>query len=112
MLGMRQSLYPHHKRSSKVVHLIVRHTVQDFAKWKPVYDADRSARQAAGLKDLFLWRNADKPNELVLLFEVSDIAKAKAFTMTPNLTSFFFPTPRERCQIVSGRDPMRRARES
>ena len=68
-----------------MAHLIVRHTVQDFAKWKPVYDADRTARQAAGLKDLFLWRNADKPNELVLLFEVSDIAKAKAFTTTPDL---------------------------
>jgi hypothetical protein len=68
-----------------VAHLIVRHTVQDFAKWKPVYDAHRSSRQAAGLKDLFLWHNADKPNELVLLFEVSDVTKAKAFTMSSDL---------------------------
>ena len=68
-----------------MAHLIVRHTVQDFAKWKAVYDAHQSSRQAAGLKDLFLWRNADKPNELILLFEVSDVTRAKAFTMSPDL---------------------------
>lgn len=68
-----------------MAHLIVRHTVQDFAKWKRVYDAHRPARQAAGLKDLYLWRNADKPNEVVVLFEVSDMAKAKAFTTSPDL---------------------------
>lgn len=68
-----------------MAHLIVRHAVQDFAKWKPVYDAHRSARQAAGLKDLFLWHNADKPNDIVLLFEVSDIARAKAFAASSDL---------------------------
>ena len=55
-------------------HLIIRVTVQDFSKWKPVYDSNLPARQAAGLKELNLWRNADKSNELVLLFDVSDIA--------------------------------------
>ena len=27
------------------MHLLVRHKVSDFAKWKPVYDAHLSARQ-------------------------------------------------------------------
>lgn len=68
-----------------MTHLMVRHTVQDFAKWKAVYETHRSARQAAGLKDLNLWRNADQPNEIIILLEVSDIDKAKAFTTSPDL---------------------------
>ena len=66
-------------------HLIIRVTVQDFGKWKLVYDANLLARQSAGLKELNLWRNADKSNEVVLLFAVSDIAKAKAYTLSPEL---------------------------
>ena len=66
-------------------HLIIRVTVQDFSKWKQVYDSNLPARQAAGLKELNLWRNADKSNELVLLFDVSDIAKAKEYTLSTEL---------------------------
>jgi hypothetical protein len=65
--------------------MLIRHTVQDFAKWKPAYDAHRPARQAAGLKDLHLWRNVDNQDEVFLLFEVSDMAKAKAFAASPDL---------------------------
>ena len=60
-------------------YMFVRHAVKDFSKWKPAFDADESARRAAGLKELNLWRNADEPHEVILLFEVSDLAKAKAF---------------------------------
>jgi len=62
-----------------VFYMFVRHAVKDFTKWKPAFDADKSARQAAGLKELNLWRNADEPHEVILLFEVADLAKAKAF---------------------------------
>lgn len=60
-------------------YMFVRHAVKDFTKWKPAFDADKSARQAAGLRELNLWRNADEPHEVILLFEVADLAKAKAF---------------------------------
>ena len=53
--------------------------VADFAKWKPVYDAHLSARQKAGLTEEHLFRNADDPNEVLLLFSAEDIDKAKAF---------------------------------
>ncbi len=66
-------------------HLIVRVTVQDFDKWKTVYDSNLPARQSAGVKELNLWRNFDKPNEVVLLFEVEDMANAKAYTSSPEL---------------------------
>ena len=50
------------------MHMLVRHKVSDFAKWKPVYHAHLSARQKAGLKEEHLFRNADDPNEALLLF--------------------------------------------
>jgi hypothetical protein len=67
------------------MHLLVRHKVADFAKWKPVYDAHLSTRQKAGLKEKYLFRNADAPNEVLLLFSVEDVDKAKAFAASDDL---------------------------
>ncbi len=67
-----------------MAHMLVRHKVVDFDEWKSVYDDHRLAREAAGLKDLHLWRNEDNPNEVILLFEVSDVTKAKAFSSSPD----------------------------
>ena len=63
-----------------MTHLLVRHNVADFAKWKPVYDAHLAARQNAGLQERNLLRSVDNPNEVVLLFEADDLKKARAFT--------------------------------
>ena len=66
-------------------HVLIRHKVQDFAKWKPLYDANLDARKAAGLTEQELMRNADDPNDLVLLFEASDLGKARAFANSADL---------------------------
>ena len=66
------------------MHVLVRHKVSDFAKWKPVYDAHLSARQNAGLKEEHLFRNADD-SEVLLLFSAEDIDKAKAFAASDDL---------------------------
>lgn len=60
-------------------YLIVRHAVDDFSTWKPIYDGHLSAREKAGLKELHLLHHHEKPNDLTLIFEVEDIARAKAF---------------------------------
>ena len=67
------------------MHMLVRHKVADFAKWKPVYAAHLSARQKAGLKEEHLFRNADNPNEVLLLFSMEDLDKAKAFAASNDL---------------------------
>ena len=68
-----------------MMHMLLRHKVADFAKWKPIYDAHLSARQKAELKEEHLFRNADDPNEVLLLFSVEDVDKAKAFTASDDL---------------------------
>ncbi|MCH7897044.1 MAG: cyclase [candidate division NC10 bacterium] len=62
-----------------MAYILIRHKVADFGKWKPMYEDHRSAREAAGLKDLHLWRNEGDPTEIIVLFEASDLAKAKEF---------------------------------
>jgi hypothetical protein len=68
-----------------MAHMVIRHKVADFGKWKTAYEDHRSTRQAAGLKDLHLWRNADDPNEVIVLFEASDVAKARDFARSSDL---------------------------
>ena len=67
------------------MHLLVRYKVFDFAKWKSGYDADLSARQKAGLKEIYLFRNADDPNEVTLFFSIEDVHKARAFVESDDL---------------------------
>lgn len=66
-------------------HVLIRHKVEDFAKWKPGYDAHLPARTAAGLTEKLLARNADDPNEVILLFGAKDLAKARAFAASADL---------------------------
>lgn len=52
---------------------LVRHRVADYKRWKPFFDAHSSARKAHGMRGGYLFRNADDPNELVVLFEADDL---------------------------------------
>jgi len=62
-----------------MAHILVRHKVADFDKWKPLFEDHRPVREAASLKNLYLWRNEGDPNDIIVLFEASDLAKAKEF---------------------------------
>jgi hypothetical protein len=68
-----------------MAHILVRHKVADFARWKPVYDGHLPARQKAGLRELKLLRSIDNPNEVVLLFEADDLKRAQAFAESSDL---------------------------
>jgi len=69
-----------------MTHILVRHKVADFAKWKPAYDAHLAARQKAGLREKNLLRSVDNPNEVVLLFEAEDLTRAQAFSESSDLS--------------------------
>jgi hypothetical protein len=66
-------------------YVLVRHKVADFSKWKPVYDAHLPARQAAGGTELYLLRNIDNPNEVIVLLEIEDLQKAREFVASDDL---------------------------
>jgi heme-degrading monooxygenase HmoA len=65
--------------------ILVRHKVEDYAKWKPVYDEHGAVRKASGSKGARLLRNTDNPNETVILMEWDTIENAKKFASSDNL---------------------------
>jgi hypothetical protein len=66
-------------------YLLVRHKVKDYAKWKPVFDEHGTVRKASDFKGHHLFNIADDPNELVILFEVEDLEKARQFGQSEDL---------------------------
>ena len=66
-------------------YLLIRHKVNDFATWKSGFDEHSPAREAAGLQGGRLFRNADDPSEVLVLFEAQDAGRAKAFVASDDL---------------------------
>jgi heme-degrading monooxygenase HmoA len=61
-------------------YLLVRHKVEDYERWKPVFDHDHGATRARrGSKGGWILRNADDPNELVILLEWDSVENARHF---------------------------------
>jgi len=65
--------------------MLVRSKVRDFDTWKPAYDAHQPARDAAGLTEKYLLRNADNANEIVILFDAQDLNRARTFAASADL---------------------------
>jgi len=63
----------------------IAHAVKDYAKWKPVFDADSVNRKASGLDYIVVGREMGKPNNLLVVLNVADTQKAKAFSADPKL---------------------------
>ena len=65
--------------------LVIHQMVADYAKWRPVYDAHKSARDDAGLTNCDVRSTTDNPNNVYVACEMADLAKAKAFTASKSL---------------------------
>lgn len=68
-------------------YLTILHECKDFPVWKKAYDADLPRRTAAGLTEIHVLRDHDKPNLLALMFDVSDVSRAKALATSPELAA-------------------------
>jgi heme-degrading monooxygenase HmoA len=67
-------------------YLLVRHKVEDYEGWKPVFDHDHGAtREQWGSKGGRILRNADDPNELVILLEWDSVENARQFAIADEL---------------------------
>ena len=66
-------------------YVLIRHKVEDYARWKPMFDAHGASRGAAGSKGGLVLRNASDPREVVVLLEWSDLDKARQFAQSADL---------------------------
>lgn len=65
--------------------LRVTHKVKDFDAWKKVFDSHKQARMDAGLVDRSVGYSMDDNHLVTVVFAVTDMAKAKAFTTSKDL---------------------------
>ena len=67
--------------------MFIKHTVADYARWKPVFDEHQAMRMANGFTAHSLHRDADDPNVIIIAFRVSDLNRAKEFAGSEELRS-------------------------
>jgi hypothetical protein len=63
------------KQENGLVHL----KVNDYAKWRSSFDGSEKSRVAAGITNGKVFRSAEDQNDLVILADVADEAKARTF---------------------------------
>ena len=66
-------------------YILVQHSVEDYEKWKAVFDEQGATRQAAGSKGGFVLRNADDPNQITVLLGWDNLENARAFAGSDDL---------------------------
>lgn len=66
-----------------MTYMLSRNRVEDFDRWKRVFDAHAEAHRAAGLRLVHLWKTVSDPNDFFFLMAVEDIARAQAFIDAP-----------------------------
>jgi heme-degrading monooxygenase HmoA len=68
-----------------MVHILVRHRVKDYAQWKNAFEEHADVRKMAGSKGGRLFRERKNQNDVAVLFEWDDMAKARIFFESDDL---------------------------
>lgn len=59
--------------------VLIKHTVENYDSWKPVFDDHAATRMEYGSKGYRLFRDAEADDEVVMLFEWDSMENAKRF---------------------------------
>ena len=65
--------------------MLVQHQVKDYAAWKKVYDSVKDLRTSNGELSDKIYRDADDPNKLTVVFEWDSLENAKKYASSPEL---------------------------
>jgi quinol monooxygenase YgiN len=68
-------------------HLLVQQRIEEFDRWKEVFDRLGEARAAASCRSTAVFRNREDPHEVVVLFEFDDLARAREHMGSAELRS-------------------------
>jgi hypothetical protein len=66
-------------------YVLLHHIVANYDEFKSIYDHDVPHRRRRGCQGARLYRKADNPNDLFMIFEFSDPAKARTFASSYEL---------------------------
>lgn len=64
---------------------MIKHKVADYDKWRKGYDSHDSIRRAYGVMNYVMGRGMDDSNMIIVIDKISDLQKAKDFSVLPDL---------------------------
>ena len=68
-----------------MVHVLVRHNVEDYSKWISVFNEFSTFRSESGSKGGKVFQSADNPNEVFVLLEWDSLKNAQNFAQSDRL---------------------------
>lgn len=80
--------------------LLIRHRVEDYATWKAAFDQHAPTRRANGSQGGHLLRNADDPNDVVILLTWDLMERARLFADSDDLREAMTRAGVTSCQDV------------
>lgn len=66
-------------------YVLVIHKIEDYDKWRTIYDENMTNRSDNGSKGAHVFRNDDNPNEIVILLEWDNLNNARKFYESSDL---------------------------
>lgn len=63
--------------------MICHNRVEDYDRWRAVFDSHAEAHQETGIRLTSMWRDIEDPNNIFFLFNVVDMNKAREFVTSP-----------------------------
>lgn len=72
-------------KDKKVHYMSVQFTVSDYAKWRVVFDEAAPLRASAHIENPRIYRSADNPNEILVIFDVPSQKEGSAWINSPTL---------------------------
>jgi len=70
-----------------MVHVLLRHKVSDYSRWKEAFDAHLTTRMRAGELAFRLFQGVDDPREVTLLLDWDSVEHARKFMTSAELQS-------------------------
>jgi len=67
--------------------LTIHHKVRDYSAWRTAYNGNEKSRLSAGITNGRVFRSAEDPNDVVVLQDVADLAKARTWLGSDDLKS-------------------------
>jgi hypothetical protein len=70
-----------HANENLTIHI----KVKDYATWRSAYDGHEKNRLSAGITNGRVFRNAQDQNDVVILQDVADVAKARSWLSSDDM---------------------------
>lgn len=65
------------------MYLLCQNKVENYQRWRQIFDSEANAQRDAGLKLEYIWRDINEQNSVFFLFSVENFESAKAFLNAP-----------------------------